>query len=123
MPNFFGMLEREICRMVTAKAAARRHYLIYARFVHRPRRQLLHQHVIIPGIITCAVGRMYVLIVPGKPVQRIKAVYLNETFINKPPHTVDQAKILVLVIAALRRREKDYRITLVAKNQHFKVGV
>jgi hypothetical protein len=66
--------------------------------------------------------RRNAFIVPGEPVETFGAVNFHQAVVYKPTHAVDKALILVLIIPALRCREKDNRVATVAKNQHFHIN-
>jgi hypothetical protein len=80
----FRVFKREVCRMVTAKAAAGNSYFAHTGFVHGPGGKLFHQHFIIPGIIAGAIGRVDAFVVPAAVVNGIGAVYFHQAFVNKP---------------------------------------
>src|SRR5438105_96785 len=107
--------------MVTAEATACGGYFSYTGFVHGPWCQLFIQHLVIKIIITRPVGGGDPFVVPGKPVEAIRAINFYQTLVNKPPCCIDQPFIFILEIFALRGWEKDDWVAACTEYQHLHI--
>src|SRR5215831_10082464 len=111
------MAQAEVHRVVGAEGRPQRADFRPARPVLHERHDLL-RHVAVVLIVTGdALPRMAILGVKALRIDGIDAGYLEASGIQMIPDRADQAEVLVLVEASLRRREPDHRPAGVAEPQ------
>jgi hypothetical protein len=95
------VLKREVCCVVTAKAAAGNRYLPTPVSCMAQGAILRYQHFIVPGVIAGAVGGVDAFIIPTAVVNGIGAVDLHQALIHKPARASIRPKSLFWWIAPL----------------------
>src|SRR5882724_3470373 len=116
------MAEGEIHGMITSEAASCQGHARIARFIQRPAADLVEQQPVIKRMVMGTLSGRNGFIIPAHRIQAVGAIDLYLSVLQEPTGRVDQALVLILVIAALGGGEKDQRMTCMTEYEHFEIS-